>query len=219
ISRALEVAWRTERDCQYRVDEVVRPLLSYLLLLSLAAGLTACTGTDRADLTTSDYRNLAQGVAHVGAETCASCHADKFQTFSQSQVGRPFKEARLVHSAAQWDNVDPVYDGALDLYYQAFRVGEELFIMEYRVAGGDTIHKRVEKIDYIVGSGQHTNSHIMEENGYLYQMPMTWYAQDGKWDLPPKFAGGNNYRFSRPITAPCMTCHNAIPGFVDGSEN
>src|SRR5690606_7620098 len=155
----------------------------------------------------------------VGAETCASCHADKFQTFSQSQMGRSFKEARLVHSAAQWDNVDPVYDEALDLYYQAFRVGEELFIMEYRVAGGDTIHKRVEKIDYIVGSGQHTNSHIMEENGYLYQMPMTWYAQDGKWDLPPKFAGGNNYRFSRPITAPCMTCHNAIPGFVDGSEN
>lgn len=134
-------------------------------------------------------------------------------------MGRSFKPALRVHSAAQWDNVEPVYDEALDLYYQALHRGEELFIMEYRLADGDTVHKRVEKIDFIVGSGQHTNSHIMSVNGYLYQMPMTWYAQDGHWGLAPKFDGGNNYRFSRPITEPCMTCHNALPAFEEGSEN
>ncbi|MEX1055903.1 MAG: tetratricopeptide repeat protein, partial [Rhodothermales bacterium] len=50
-------------------------------------------------------------------------------------------------------------------------------------------------------------------------MPITWYAQDGRWDLAPKFDDGNNYRFGRPITQACMTCHNAVPKFVEGSEN
>lgn len=181
--------------------------------------LAGCGEPAEQDRSASDYANLSESVSYVGSETCASCHADKFETFSESQMGRSFKDAQLSHSAAEWEDVEPVYDDALDLYYQAFHRGQNLFIMEFRLADGDTVHKRVEQIDYIVGSGQHTNSHIMSVNGYLYQMPMTWYAQDGKWDLPPKFDGGNNYRFSRPITEACMTCHNAIPGFVEGSEN
>ena len=44
-----------------------------------------------------------------------------------------------------------------------------------------------EKVDYIIGSGQHTNSHIYNTNGYLHQMPMTYYTQKQKWDFPPGF--------------------------------
>ena len=61
-----------------------------------------------------------------------------------------------------------------------------------------TINPRLfpEQIDYIVGSGQHTNSHMMEVNGYFYQLPLTWYTQDGKWDLPTGF---DAHRFMRPM--------------------
>ena len=193
--------------------------LSYTAALLACILFTACSEPRDSASNDTRYRNLDPSVKYVGQETCGTCHVDKFDTFTDAQMGRSFKPARPEHSAAEWDDVDPVYDEALDMYYQAFRRGEELFIMEYRLADGDTVHKRTEKIDFIVGSGQHTNSHIMSVNGYLYQMPMTWYAQDGHWSLAPKFDGGNNYRFSRPITEPCMTCHNAIPGFVDGSEN
>src|SRR5690606_21082128 len=91
-------------------------------------------------------------------------------------------------------------------------------VREYRQAGPDTVHQRVEQIDYIVGSGHHTNSHIRDENGYLYQVPVTWYAQAGRWGLAPGFQG-REPRFDRPIGEGCMTCHNAMPGFVEGSEN
>ena len=170
-------------------------------------------------MTSPAFRNLAEDVKYVGKEACQGCHADKFATFTKAQMGRSLKPALVHHSAAEWENVDPVYDPHNDLYYQALRRGDSLFVMEYRLSGRDTVHRRIEQIDYIVGSGQHTNSHIMDVNGYLYQMPMTWYAQDGKWDLPPKFDDGNNYRFGRPITQPCMACHNAISGFDPASEN
>jgi len=135
-------------------------------------------------------------------------------------MGRSWEAATLTNSAANFVNPAPVYDPHTDFYYQAFHQNEDLFIKEYRLKGADTVHVRVEKVDYIVGSGQHTNSHIMNVGGYLYQMPMTWYTQDGKWDLPPGFKGdGNNSRFDRPIPLKCITCHNAMPSYIQGSEN
>jgi hypothetical protein len=85
--------------------------------------------------------------------------------------------------------------------------------------GKDTVHKRLQKVDYIVGSGQHTNSHIFSTNGYLYQAPITFYTQKHRWDLAPGFEKGASSRFSRLIQLECMSCHNAYPGFVQGSEN
>ena len=192
-----------------------------ILILAGAVLLFSCKdrpGPAPAD-TEPTYLNLGAEASYVGIDACKTCHADKYETFVQAQMGRSFAAATLSNSVADFDNPAPVYDPHSDFYYQAFHKEEALFIMEYRLSGRDTVFKRIEQIDYIVGSGQHTNSHIRNVNGYLYQMPLTWYAQDGKWDLPPKFEDGNNTRFDRPIPLQCMTCHNAMPAFVPGSEN
>ena len=165
------------------------------------------------------YLNLGPEASYVGIETCGSCHREQYETFIQAEMGRSFRQGLLSNSDANFVDPEPIYDPDHDLYYLPFHRGEELFVMEYRVAGRDTLHKRVEQIDYIVGSGHHTNSHMREENGYLYQIPVTWYAQAGRWDLAPGFRGDEGKRFDRPIPEACMTCHNAMPGFVEGSEN
>src|SRR5690606_9047362 len=112
-----------------------------------------------------------------------------------------------------------VYDHDLDFYYKPYWHGDSLYFMEYRLDGKDTVHKRIQKIDYIIGSGQHTNSHIFEVNGYLYQAPITFYTQKGKWDLAPGFEDGASCRFARMIQSECMTCHNGYPDFVPNSQN
>ena len=165
------------------------------------------------------YLNLGGEASYVGVDACQTCHPDKYETYTKAQMGRSWEAATLSNSAADFTDPEPVYDPHNDFYYQPFNRGEELFIKEYRLAGRDTVFQRVEKITYIVGSGQHTNSHIMDVNGYLYQMPLTWYMQDGLWDLPPGFGDGGNLRFERPIPLQCITCHNAMPVYVEGSEN
>ena len=81
--------------------------------------------------------------------------------------------------------------------YHPFFDGDTMRIMEFKIEKKDTVYKRIERVDYIVGSGQHTNSHITNMNGYLYQLPLTWYAQKKQWDLPPGFENGRNVRFKR----------------------
>lgn len=191
-------------------------LVLFVLLLGACGKRDSGPAEEAGDL--SPYLNTRPGVEYVGKEACRDCHIPQYDTYMQTAMGQSFRTATYANSHADWNNPAPIYDPLENLYYQPFRRDSLLFVMEYRLSGRDTVHKRIEQIDYIVGSGHHTNSHIMDVNGYLYQVPVTYYTQDGKWDLAPGFQEGNS-RFNRVIALECMTCHNARPGFVENSEN
>lgn len=189
-----------------------------LFVLLLGACSRREPGPAQEDTALNPYLNTRPGVEYVGKEACRDCHIPQYDTYMQTAMGQSFRQATYANSHADWANPTPIYDAQEDLYYQPFRRDSLLFVMEYRLSGRDTVHKRIEQIDYIVGSGHHTNSHIMDVNGYLYQVPVTYYTQDEMWDLAPGFQEGNS-RFDRVIALECMTCHNARPGFVENSEN
>ena len=169
----------------------------------------------------SKWLNVYDSAAHyVGMETCRGCHQGIYETFIQTGMGQSFGRATKEKSAADFTPGHAlVYDTALDYYYKPYWTNDTFFIMEYRLAGKDTVHKRIQKVDYVVGSGQHTNSHIFSTNGYLNQAPITFYTQKHRWDLAPGFEKGASSRFQRLIQLECMSCHNGYPDFVANSEN
>ncbi|MFY8132656.1 MAG: tetratricopeptide repeat protein, partial [Bacteroidia bacterium] len=166
----------------------------------------------------SPWLNINDTVDYVGMTKCAMCHDTIRHTFVHTGMGQSFDTASFGKSAANYQH-PIIYDKKLNFYYQAFKSNGSIYMREFRLEGRDTVHQRVEKIDYIVGSGQHTNSHLTSVNGYLYQMPMTFYTQQKKWDLPPGFENGNNSRFSRILNSECISCHNSLPEMDRGSEN
>ena len=170
---------------------------------------------------TSKWKNVYDTSAHyVGMQTCRGCHEPIYQTFIQTGMGQSFGFATKQKSAADFSPAHAlVYDSVLDYYYKPYWVDDSFYIMEFRVADGDTVHKQVQRVDYVVGSGQHTNSHIFDVNGYLYQAPITFYTQKHRWDLAPGFEKGASTRFQRMIQIECMSCHNGYPDFVANSQN
>ncbi|MBK8845231.1 MAG: pilus assembly protein TadD [Bacteroidetes bacterium] len=166
----------------------------------------------------SSYASLTDTVKYVGMQACKQCHESIYNTYIETGMGQSFDIASVHKSKASFTN-STIYDKHKNFYYHSYWQGDSLKFMEYRMDGKDTIHKRVETIHYIVGSGQHTNSHMTNTNGYFNQAPMTYYTQKGIWDLPPGFEDGNNSRFSREIGLECMSCHNSFPDFVPGSQN
>ncbi|MCW3076629.1 MAG: hypothetical protein JWO32_1238 [Bacteroidetes bacterium] len=166
----------------------------------------------------SPYLNHSDSAKYVGMLTCKGCHQKIYNTFIETGMGKSFDLASRKKSSADF-NESTIYDKTDDFYYNAFWHKDSLYIKEYRLLGRDTVHLRNEQVNYIIGSGQHTNSHIQNINGYLNQMPMTFYTQKKHWDLPPGFENGFNTHFTRKIGLECMSCHNAFPDFVLGSEN
>lgn len=169
----------------------------------------------------NQYLNIEPQKAHyVGKEACRNCHTDIYESFSKTGMGESWGLANRAKSSADFSPEKAlVYDTFSNFYYKPFWENDSLYVMEFRLEGSDTIHKRIEKISYIVGSGQHTNSHIINTNGYLTQAPITYYTQKGKWDLAPGFEHGHNTRFDRKIELECISCHNAYPQFLESSLN
>ncbi len=198
------------------MKKVVAIVLGIVLLIVLSV----CNNPQaKNQLLTSPYLNHHDSVQYVGTEKCAQCHQDKAETFLETGMGKSFDVASLFKTSAKFNNNRPVYDTFRNLFYYPYWKGSEFMLMEYRLKGRDTVYKRIEKISYIIGSGHHTNSHFTEENGYLYQAPITFYTQKGQWDLPPGFEGGHNTRFNRQIGMECISCHNSLPTVDLKSEN
>jgi hypothetical protein len=166
-----------------------------------------------------EYASLSDSTYYVGIQTCKSCHGDIYETFIRTGMGKSFDMASKEKSSAVFASNTIIDDTYRNLLYHPHWQGDSLYLKEFRLNGHDTIFSRDEMIKYIVGSGQHTNSHIIETNGYLYQAPATYYTQRAVWDLPPGFEHGANTRFGRKIELECMSCHNAYPQMVEGSEN
>ncbi|MBT4970901.1 MAG: hypothetical protein HOM80_18000 [Bacteroidetes bacterium] len=165
------------------------------------------------------FLNLHDSVEYVGIEACKECHLDMWKAYMQTGMGHSWGAANKEKSASVFNPHLPLYDSKSNYYYQPFWNNGLMMLKEYRVEEGDTIYERTEIVDYIVGSGQHTNSHIQSVNGYLFQVPFTYYTQISLLDFPPGFEGGNNARFSRIIGHECITCHNSYPTPVKGSLN
>lgn len=184
-----------------------------LLMFSKCGDQTTATATDQ------QFLNLNDTVQYVGMETCRSCHNNVYETYIRTGMGQSFGRANKEKSAARFTEHTAVYDTVNDLYYHPYWLDDTLFVQEYRLQGTDTSHSFTQRVDYVIGSGQHTNSHLFSSNGFMYQAPITFYTQKKEWDMAPGFEGGFNSRFSRVIGHECMTCHNGLPEFVEGSVN
>lgn len=167
----------------------------------------------------SPYLNHHDSAKYVGINTCKTCHANIYETFIETGMGQSFDRASKLKTAALFGKGYTVYDSISDFHYYPFFSADTMKVMEFRLSGKDTIYKRLETVNYIIGSGQHTNSHMMLRDGFITQMPITFYTQKKQWDVPPGFENGHNTRFSRKIGLECMSCHNSYPDFEIGSEN
>lgn len=202
----------------------VRQLFLFFCAMAFALPFVFCrkeTASTSSPLS-SPFKNVYGAADYVGMETCRGCHKNIYDTFIHTGMGQSIDRATLQKTAARFDRHAVVYDSLSNFYYKPFWKNDSLFIREYRLAAHnskDTLHNRIQHVKYIIGSGQHTNSHLYEENGYIYQAPITFYTQKGIWDLAPGFGGGFNSRFNRIIGMECMSCHNTLPIPIEGSEN
>ena len=188
------------------------------LALLLAWFFLFCKQNNQSSGRENHFLNVRDSVGYVGMATCRSCHMHVYETFIHTGMGRSFDYATRQKTAAKFGAHAVVYDTARNFHYFPFFKDTTFYVLEYRLENGDTVHQRLEKISYIVGSGQHTNSHIIDINGYACQAPVTYYTQEGRWDLAPGFRQ-NNSRFDRFLTDECITCHNHYPVQQPGSLN
>ena len=72
---------------------------------------------------------------------------------------------------------------------------------EYRLDdNGDVVHERIAEAQYIIGSGKNLRMYFYEDNGMYYQLPLTWFVHENRWDMSPGYREFKNFRFSRFVS-------------------
>jgi predicted CXXCH cytochrome family protein len=146
-------------------------------------------------------------VKYVGDAACANCHSQISKTYSRHPMGKSLAPVSQIAAQQPYDEAHHDPFEADGFTYRVEREGERVFHRETckDSQGKVVVDHRVE-IQYAIGSGTHACSYLLNRDGFLFQSPITWYAQKGIWDLSPGYRG-RHASFDRPILAECLYCH------------
>ena len=74
-------------------------------------------------------------------------------------------------------------------------------------------------IDYFIGSNAAGRTWLREWNGYLFELPVTWYSQKKTWDTSPGYEREPYVRLNRAVEPTCLLCHSSQVRPVLGTQN
>ena len=104
-------------------------------------------------------------------------------------------------------------DGAFDhppskRRYQIVRKDGALWHRELlRTDGPQEVVLEEHPVKYVVGSGRHALTYLVEVDGFLVESPVTWYPSQSAWGMSPGYDGPNQFGFSRAVGEGCLYCH------------
>lgn len=155
----------------------------------------------------ASFLNVATEIEFVGAAACASCHEEQFAGFQDHGMANsfyPLTPDRVVETLpGPW-----ITDQQNGYRYRAERRGESVVqVEELNDASGRVVHTLTREMKYVMGSGTTARTYFDQSEGFLYQLPLTWYTQEGRWDFSPGYQVANK-RFDRKVPERCMACHN-----------
>lgn len=155
------------------------------------------------------FRNVESPTDFVGDEACVGCHEDAASAYRSRGMARSFHP---------WDRgtrveglpPEPLRHAASGFRYAVVEAGDGLVQEEFLVGpDGGRLHELRRRMDHVMGSGAVARTYFTEENGRLFQLPLTWYREGG-WDFSPGYER-NNARFGRLMPDRCLACHGGQP--------
>jgi predicted CXXCH cytochrome family protein len=178
-------------------------------------------------LTESPFLNTKPGVAYVGDQRCAACHAEESRAYHQHPMGRSLFTTAAAPPMEQYDTStrNPFQSGPF--HYEVVRKGARVIHKEWcEDASGKVVAQLEAEMAYALGSGTQARSYLWQRDGFLCQSPITWYTHpaDGRpqWGLSPNYEM-NPLHFHRRIDSRCVYCHcqeaRPIPATVNRYED
>jgi len=140
---------------------------------------------------------LLAAAAFVGSAACGICH---------SRIAADYAKTPMARSSGRVERLDPV---------QFTAAGHR-----YRIASNRLYFDQGDApFDYFIGSNTAGRSYLFSREGYLFELPVTWYQQSGKWDASPGYEHETEVRLNRPVDPTCLSCHASRLQPIYGTQN
>jgi predicted CXXCH cytochrome family protein len=145
---------------------------------------------------------------YVGNAACARCHADIARTYAQTPMARTSGAVNGDITAVAFTHQPS------GIRYRLQRTHAEA-VLHYE---GDQFKGR-QPLPYFIGSNAAGRSFLFSLDRYLFEAPVTFYAQAKRWDVSPGYEHDRTLRMNRPVDANCLFCHASQTQPIYGAEN
>lgn len=137
----------------------------------------------------------------AGSQNCARCHAAIYEQHLQS-----FHHLTSVPANKQTLKGD--FDSANKFFFNdhLFIAAEKKRDSFYQTAYSYGVPKLSRPFNIVVGSGKRGQTSIYWFQKYLFQLPLTYFAETNEWTISPGYS--RKADFNRSITSRCLECHS-----------
>ena len=85
---------------------------------------------------------------------------------------------------------------------------------------GDPELRGKRELLYYIGSGRRGQTYLFENDGFLFESPVNWYANKQMWDTAPAYQAAPEAPLDLPAYASCLHCHvSGMHAPEKGTEN
>ncbi len=142
---------------------------------------------------------------YVGNASCIHCHESEHDTYLSTTHSQALSLVDANNEPADGE----YHHGPSNRRYRVSRDADgnmhhhESLVDE----SGEVIAEQDYQVDWLMGSGQHSRSYLIDVDGFLLESPVTWYKQRHQWSMSPGYDGPTHWGFERPIERGCLYCH------------
>src|SRR5689334_11073652 len=133
----------------------------------------------------------------VGSQACRECHAEIAEAYSRTPMARS--------SGA----VESVPEAEFTASGQRYRISGNRLWFDQGSA----------PFDYFIGSNSKGRTYLFQREGYLFELPVTWYVHPGSWDASPGYDQYREVHLDRAVELSCLSCHASRVRYVQGTQN
>jgi predicted CXXCH cytochrome family protein len=158
----------------------------------------------KTDAASSPFLNTRPEARYVGSAACRSCHEEHTVSFRRTGMGRSMAEVQPAQQPP-----DAAFDHpSSKRRYQVRRKDGTLWhreLLQTDQAGEVLLTEH--PLKYVVGSGRHARTYLVEADGFLVESPVTWYSSRHAWDMSPGYDKAQQLGFMRAVGEACLYCH------------
>ena len=154
-------------------------------------------------LTKTRFLNTGSDVTYVGNQACAECHAEQFQSYELTAHSRALSR---VDPSVEPDDAEFTHDLS-HRKYRIYRKDGEYRQHEFLADDEGTIAQQDYAATWLIGSGRHSRSYLVDIDGFMVESPTTWYSARKSWGLSPGYDNATHWGFERAAGEGCLVCH------------
>jgi len=149
---------------------------------------------------------------YVGNAACARCHSAIVESYRQTPMAR-------ASGPAQEDLISGDFTHKKSgVRYRIYNEKAGVWL-SFERQGANSLSGKRELLLYI-GSGRRGRSYLFSVDGFLFESPVNWYADQHLWDMTPAYQGVTEMPLNLPANASCLQCHvSGMQPPLKGTEN